>query len=324
MKTLGISTLFFVLLAPACLVAQGVGLVGKYYDNWAITDTVITFDLVDLVLERTDPNIDFWNAPDAYHQWGPVASTNWYGVAWTGYLHIVVPGDYGFGTMSDDGSQVWIDGQLVVDNREEQWWDWEDCIAEGTSVGLYPTGGSTSDYLTGPLYLATGYHFIEVRFYEARNYDGIELWWLKPGSGPSDIPYYGRSWYDDVITINSATNWEIIPPDAFAPSLVGIEEHELAGPLPAASMQSCYPNPFNPLTTIRFELREPSFTSLDVYDLAGGLVCRLRSGAFLNTGMHEVVWNGRDELGHEVVSGIYFCRLETPKMNLTKTVTLVR
>lgn len=197
------------LLAPS-VEAQGNGLKGKYYNNFSVTSNVITFDEGDLVLERTDANIDFWVGTNAYYRWEPVASGNWYGVRWYGSIYIEQAGNYGFGTISDDGSQLWIDGNLIVDNGEYQWYDWEDNISESSVAGLYPLNDGGTDAPFGPLYLGRGYHRIEVRFFEGSNYDGVELWWLKPGAGASDIPYYGTSFHSSM-TYNSSTNWEIVP-----------------------------------------------------------------------------------------------------------------
>lgn len=127
-------------LLPSAVLAQCAGLVGRYYSNYSYVDTVITFDEADFVAERVDPVIDFWNAPDRYYRWSPYSLGDNYGVWWQGYLHIEVAGEYAFGTMSDDGSQLWVDGVLAVDNYEGQWWDWEDSIVEGSHTGLYPSG----------------------------------------------------------------------------------------------------------------------------------------------------------------------------------------
>ncbi len=221
MKRTAIPFLSILLSLVLCsrALSQGDGLNGKYYSNWAIVEGAISFSEGDLVLERTDANIDFWEGVNPNYRWEPVAPPDSYGVAWTGAIYIEEPGDYGFGTVSDDGSQVWIDGALIVDNSEQQWWDWEDNIAEGSYVGLYPAEEGGTDALIGPLYLAAGFHSIEVTFYEAAHLDGIELWWLRPGAGESDIPYYGRTFHQEGLTYNGSTNWEIVSPDVLYTSV---------------------------------------------------------------------------------------------------------
>ena len=83
-----------------------------------------------------------------------------------------------------------------------------------------------------------------------------------------------------------------------------------------------WPNPFNPSTTISFELPASGPVELAVYDVKGRRV-RILVSARREAGSHEVAWDGRDERGRRLPSGIYFCRLETMRGLLTRKVTLV-
>ncbi|MFH1843890.1 MAG: choice-of-anchor D domain-containing protein [bacterium] len=85
-----------------------------------------------------------------------------------------------------------------------------------------------------------------------------------------------------------------------------------------------YPNPFNPRTTIRYELAEPNVVVLRVYDVTGQLIRVLRNGVQVEAGRHEVIWHGRDELGRPVASGTYFARLEAGNFVQTRRMVLVR
>ena len=69
-----------------------------------------------------------------------------------------------------------------------------------------------------------------------------------------------------------------------------------------------FPNPFNPQTTIRFDLPEARDVRVCVYALDGSLVRTLVDDRFVQ-GRHEVVWNGRDDGGQQVASGAYFFRV---------------
>ncbi len=84
-----------------------------------------------------------------------------------------------------------------------------------------------------------------------------------------------------------------------------------------------YPNPFNPQTTIAFDLSHTDHTSVDVYDLAGRLVRNLHSGV-LTAGSHEVMWNGRAADGRMSAAGVYFFRLKTETVMDTRRMTLVK
>ncbi len=89
------------------------------------------------------------------------------------------------------------------------------------------------------------------------------------------------------------------------------------------ALYSNYPNPFNPATTIEFSLTEARFVTLVVYDITSQKVMELVSGEKIS-GHHSVIWNGTDEFGHNVSSGIYFYRLQTGDFTKTKAMTLVR
>jgi hypothetical protein len=83
------------------------------------------------------------------------------------------------------------------------------------------------------------------------------------------------------------------------------------------------PNPFNPRTTIRFDLPAAGPVSLSVYDLAGRLVKVLVEGE-IPAGSHEAVWDGRDSAGRGMASGGYFARLQAGGKVETVRMGLVR
>jgi hypothetical protein len=102
---------------------------------------------------------------------------------------------------------------------------------------------------------------------------------------------------------------------------IAVEEGD---PTPAATrLASVYPNPFNPATNIAFELREPAAVSLEIYNVAGMHVRSLVNAPY-PAGRYTAVWDGRDNRGLAVSSGVYFCCFqagmvrETRKMVVTK------
>ena len=99
-----------------------------------------------------------------------------------------------------------------------------------------------------------------------------------------------------------------------------------AGLLPAASGHNLQaaPNPFNPQTTVTFELPTAAVASLDIYDAAGRRVRVLARGESLAAGAHARTWNGRDDAGRDVPSGTYVCRLLADGMTSSSRVTLLR
>lgn len=83
------------------------------------------------------------------------------------------------------------------------------------------------------------------------------------------------------------------------------------------------PNPFNPRTEIRFETPSAGRTRLRVYDIAGRLV-RTLVDEDLRAGPHTRIWNGTDNRGHRVSSGVYLYRLEFGNRSATKKLTLLK
>jgi hypothetical protein len=94
-------------------------------------------------------------------------------------------------------------------------------------------------------------------------------------------------------------------------------------PASPALALSAAPNPFNPLTRVAFALTRAQPVELAVYDLKGRRLRVLARGIWA-ADEHVVTWNGRDDRGRELASGVYFVRLVAgPQAAVTK-VTLVR
>jgi hypothetical protein len=87
---------------------------------------------------------------------------------------------------------------------------------------------------------------------------------------------------------------------------------------------SAYPNPFNPMTTLAFDLPEAATVDLMIYDMKGRLVRSLVVHEAREAGRNEVVWRGRDDGGRVVVAGVYFYRLVADGYTETKRMTLVK
>jgi hypothetical protein len=89
-------------------------------------------------------------------------------------------------------------------------------------------------------------------------------------------------------------------------------------------LYEAYPNPFNPSTTISYDLPLSSLVSLSIYDIAGRLVKTLDKG-FKGVGNHTVVWDGKDNFGNTVSNGIYVYKLISNKNNsISKKITFMK
>jgi hypothetical protein len=90
------------------------------------------------------------------------------------------------------------------------------------------------------------------------------------------------------------------------------------------ALHPCYPNPFNPMTTISYDLRERVPVTLAIYDVTGRRVKTLVDREAANAGRYEKVWDGRDETGRAVASGVYFYRLDAGGYTETRRMVLVK
>jgi len=88
-------------------------------------------------------------------------------------------------------------------------------------------------------------------------------------------------------------------------------------------LRSCFPNPFNPSTTIEFMIRSRGPVSLSIFDITGRLVVTLANGIF-DEGRHSVRWNGNNENGAPVGSGVYVCKMTANGESDTVNLVLVK
>jgi hypothetical protein len=163
--------------------------------------------------------------------------------------------------------------------------------------------------------------------------DGTELQSISDMDGSFYFPYVPQS---DSINISSRglSNNEVVLINKvisvtakdttlcdfkFSVLVTGIEE---STPI-SFSLFPNYPNPFNPSTTIEFKLPSSGNASLIVYDIMGRKVRELVSGQ-VTAGLRSVLWDGRDDSGRSVSSGVYFARLTMGKSMAVKKMLLMK
>jgi len=85
-----------------------------------------------------------------------------------------------------------------------------------------------------------------------------------------------------------------------------------------------FPNPFNPSTTIKLGLPRKSRVTLKIYNLLGKEVAMLFDGVEKEAGYHAIIWEGKDQTGNFVPSGLYLYRLQAGQKVLIKKMTLIK
>jgi len=129
---------------------------------------------------------------------------------------------------------------------------------------------------------------------------------------------------------------EDLPADGMDVHIVSAELYDLGGRVPVAigppeddllpvatSLHQNCPNPFNPRTTIRYDVAKSGRVRLTLYGLTGQRIRTLVDGERY-AGRYSVVWDGRDDAGRDVASGVYLCRMEGGDYIAVRKLVLVR
>jgi hypothetical protein len=123
----------------------------------------------------------------------------------------------------------------------------------------------------------------------------------------------GGDGYNGTLTGNYSLNLTKIP--------TAIEDQPVSGIPEKYELYQNYPNPFNPSTTIIYQLPKSSHIKLTIYNMLGQEVRRLVHGQ-MPAGRHEMTWDGRDEEGMAVSSGVYLIQLRAGEFVDTKKMLL--
>ena len=127
--------------------------------------------------------------------------------------------------------------------------------------------------------------------------------------------------------VESQTLSFTVTPEHLANAVLSLRLDDIGRPTQNLLLQN-YPNPFNPETWIPYQLSEDSPVSVSIYDTTGRLVRTLslgfQSAGFYNSRSRAAYWDGRNELGERVASGIYFYQLTTPSFQQTRRLVIVK
>jgi len=133
---------------------------------------------------------------------------------------------------------------------------------------------------------------------------------------------YFNSLENEIITYSESVEFisDMVIGDGF--NSFGLSRKALPAPV-EYSLSDAYPNTFNPTTTLSFSVPVEGHISLNVYDMAGRLV-RTLVDSNLNMGYHNMEWNGLDNTGHTVSSGMYIYSLRGEGVSITKKMVMMK
>jgi hypothetical protein len=175
-----------------------------------------------------------------------------------------------------------------------------------TPVGGYPFriwNNPASPFPANTLVYSGSMDWSEATF-DISNYTGTAQFRFLFGS---DGSVTGEGWYLDDLHVNS----EFVSNGDNEVQTVHFELYDN------------YPNPFNPTTTIRFDLPESAPVSLVIFNVKGQVV-RTLLNTELSKGTHSIIWNGLDDSGRSVSSGVYFYKLNNGTKTLTHRMMLMK
>ena len=139
-----------------------------------------------------------------------------------------------------------------------------------------------------------------------------------------DIEFESTNNFSNGETTVSLSNLILAGANGIAIEAESNSNYELNVGLPTeTSLEKNYPNPFNPSTSIPFQLKEAGFVSLKVYDMSGSLVKTLAAD-YRDAGSYEVIWNGLNNDGQKVASGQYLLQMSAPNYNNTQQMTFLK
>ena len=127
-----------------------------------------------------------------------------------------------------------------------------------------------------------------------------------------------------VQTPEGSAEGELYFDDAQTNVLVGLDESSEIVKPESYSLAQNFPNPFNPSTTIKFSLPEQAKVSIIIYNALGQQVRSLIVDEEFSSGIYAKVWNGKNDLGLRVPSGVYFYRISTDSFSDTKKMVLLK
>jgi hypothetical protein len=127
---------------------------------------------------------------------------------------------------------------------------------------------------------------------------------------------------DLVISSNDPYQPEVVIPVSLTADPTGTHEIEL---LPTAyALDGNYPNPFNPVTSISYDLPERTKVHLLVYNVSGALVRALVDGETQEPGHYRVIWDGRNDAGERVGSGVYLYKLRSDAFEASSKMIMIK
>lgn len=163
---------------------------------------------------------------------------------------------------------------------------------------------------------------VDLYVFKSPGNDSFMLWYYKREDAKMGVQFYdfnGDGKRDFIVSkaIQNSQGLRNYADAYLATNTLSVNRNELLAPKQISLLRS-YPNPFNPVITIQYEIPEDYFVHLAVLNLEGRVVARLVDEK-QSRGLHHIEWNAKD-----FSSGVYFCRLEVGSVSQVQKLLLIR
>ncbi|MCK4654557.1 MAG: T9SS type A sorting domain-containing protein, partial [Candidatus Cloacimonetes bacterium] len=209
-------------------------------------------------------------------------------------------------------------------------WDGDGNGTEIIDIGPYEYGAPSFGGIEGYTYNPTTSDPVDYVLLKINNQpgeftfsDSLGNFQFKLPAGTYDV-YAERVFYENVIQYEIEVFDGLFTQIAIPMiEIVDVGDYEITKSEFLISNLSNFPNPFNPSTTISFNLKNSSNVKLIVYNVKGQKVKTLINDQY-SKGAHSVIWNGKDKNNKPVSSGLYFYKLSSGKETQVKKMLLLK
>lgn len=240
----------------------------------------------------------------------------------------------GIGNWILDGN--WVvqeeDGNSYIDDSPNAFYEMgqNSSITHGTNINLNGVGSDVMLQFDHKVYVEDDYDFVKVQVSPyGNNWETI-----------AQFTGMENEWHTEIVSLEEYMNGRIYlrfmleSDDTIDDPGWQIDNIKIVSNTPAdnagseipsviSGLYSNYPNPFNPTTNIKFGLKNDSHVNITIYNVRGQKVKTLINKEY-ESGIHQEVWNGRDDKGSNVSSGIYFYKFNADSQTETKRMILMK
>ncbi len=225
---------------------------------------------------------------DCYSQGSVIGKSNVGGFLGSVAGECAITRCYSIGEVSGEDQVGGFAGSADEMTISHSFWDIE---TSGQSEDAGATGLPSHEMMVQDTFIAAGWDFM------GESVNGLDdVWGLNPNV---NFGYPFLSWQ----------------------GYLDAEDPGIALKVSSTSLRGNYPNPFNPSTTISFSVANGETGCLAIYNLKGQ---KVKDFSVFHSGEHDIVWNGLDDVGKSVASGVYLCRLQGEKQNLVRKIMLLK